>query len=258
MSFPKRRFPTPRLLVSVRNRDEARAAIAGGCDILDVKEPNRGPLGMADIVAIKEVIAVARDCGEDDGVPVSAALGEVRDWIDPHDVPQLPVGVEFVKLGLSGLDDAWDWQYCWQQVLGRFKDRAGRNLAWIAVAYADHSVARAPKPVSIIAAAAQTGCTGVLLDTFGKDGQTLLDWMPPEEVAHLAAQTAKLGMTFAVAGSLRIESLAALADVAPDIIAVRTAACRHGERSGSICPDSVRRFKAAMTVTFSPASRTTD
>ena len=37
-----------RLLVSVRNASEARAAINGGADVIDIKEPDHGPLGMAD------------------------------------------------------------------------------------------------------------------------------------------------------------------------------------------------------------------
>ena len=38
----------PGLLVSVRSADEAIAALAGGADVIDVKEPNRGALGAAD------------------------------------------------------------------------------------------------------------------------------------------------------------------------------------------------------------------
>ena len=37
----------PKLLVSVRSADEARAALAGGADLIDVKEPAHGPLGAA-------------------------------------------------------------------------------------------------------------------------------------------------------------------------------------------------------------------
>ena len=36
------------LLVSVRSADEARTALAGGATVIDVKEPERGPLGRAD------------------------------------------------------------------------------------------------------------------------------------------------------------------------------------------------------------------
>ena len=35
-------------LVSVRSPEEALAALEGGADLIDVKEPSRGPLGAAD------------------------------------------------------------------------------------------------------------------------------------------------------------------------------------------------------------------
>jgi len=37
---------TPGLLVSVRSADEVDDALAGGADLIDVKEPSRGALGM--------------------------------------------------------------------------------------------------------------------------------------------------------------------------------------------------------------------
>src|SRR5258708_39763272 len=44
------------LLVSVRTVAEAEAALAGGCDVLDIKEPNRGAMGMADPATIATVV----------------------------------------------------------------------------------------------------------------------------------------------------------------------------------------------------------
>src|SRR5690606_38342384 len=43
------------LLVSVRNRAEALAALAGGADLIDVKEPWRGSLGAAPPHVMEEV-----------------------------------------------------------------------------------------------------------------------------------------------------------------------------------------------------------
>ena len=61
-----------RLLVSVRNAEEARAALAGGAEIIDAKEPSRGALGAVDDRR------AARDRRAVDGMrPVSAALGDV-------------------------------------------------------------------------------------------------------------------------------------------------------------------------------------
>ena len=56
LSLAKIRLPViPRLLVSVRDTAEARCVLQSGADILDVKEPTNGPLGMASIETISEI-----------------------------------------------------------------------------------------------------------------------------------------------------------------------------------------------------------
>ncbi|MBI3863420.1 MAG: hypothetical protein HY290_16135, partial [Planctomycetia bacterium] len=91
----------PQLLVSVRSAAEAAAAIAGGCDVLDVKEPSRGPLGMADVSTIAAIIDAAR--AAQPSAPVSVALGEAADWAPDRQPPQLPAGIAYLKLGTAGL-----------------------------------------------------------------------------------------------------------------------------------------------------------
>ena len=63
------------LLVSVRSADEARAAVDGGASVVDVKEPDRGPLGRASAATWRAVRAAVPPA-----IPVSVALGELRDW----------------------------------------------------------------------------------------------------------------------------------------------------------------------------------
>src|SRR3712207_1522808 len=55
------REPRVRLLVSVRSAAEAGTALEGGADIVDAKEPARGPLGAVDPVTIAEILAVLPD-----------------------------------------------------------------------------------------------------------------------------------------------------------------------------------------------------
>ena len=70
--------PRPELLVSVRNLAEAQAAVAGGCDRLDVKEPLRGPLGRADADTIAQVARFAAlSKNPANPIPCSVALGEI-------------------------------------------------------------------------------------------------------------------------------------------------------------------------------------
>src|SRR5204862_496021 len=86
------------LLVSVRSAAEAKTALAGGADIIDVKEPRRGALGPADRIVWKEILEIV-----DGRVPVSAALGELHsDSISEY--AARAAGFAFAKIGLS------DWR----------------------------------------------------------------------------------------------------------------------------------------------------
>ena len=66
---------TPRgLLVSVRSASEGVVAVLGGASVVDVKEPDRGPLGRADASVWRETRRVVPPA-----IPVSVALGEIAD-----------------------------------------------------------------------------------------------------------------------------------------------------------------------------------
>ena len=88
---------TPGLLVSVRTAAEVAAALDGGADLIDVKEPAKGPLAPAEA----EVVAAVIDA-VDGQVPVSAALGE---W-SPNAITEahwhLELPLQYVKWGLAG------------------------------------------------------------------------------------------------------------------------------------------------------------
>lgn len=60
-----------RLLVSVVSAEEARAALAGGADIIDVKDPRAGALGAPSPRVLAEVVDAVGDAA-----PVSVALGD--------------------------------------------------------------------------------------------------------------------------------------------------------------------------------------
>src|SRR5437879_5820555 len=89
------------LLVSVRSVAEAEAALLGGADLIDVKEPERGALGRAKgatIAAVLRRISRRR--------PVSAALGELADFSCPYP----GAGLAYVKSGLAGCLGRAGWQ----------------------------------------------------------------------------------------------------------------------------------------------------
>lgn len=235
----------PRLLVSVRNVSEALAAIEGGADILDLKDPSRGSLGMAPPQQIAAVAKFLRACYST--VPLSAALGELGDWHRVSDVPQLPTDLRYLKLGLAGMRAEAHWQHRWLETRQTFDGIADTEFQWIAVAYADWRPANSPPPLDVAAAAIETGCVGVLIDTWQKSGKSLLDWISPEDLHSLMEFVRGHGLMVALAGSLRREHLPAIAPLRPDIVAIRTAACRDEQRDSPIDAADVRDFHAALS-----------
>src|SRR5690606_21675376 len=99
------------------------------------------------------------------------------------------------------------------------------------------------------------GCGGFLLDTYVKDGRTLLDWLDPGELICLRRRALEQGLAFAVAGSLRADALPQLECVRPDIVAIRSAACTGGVRSAGVAADLVRQFKNRMELAWPTAAR---
>jgi (5-formylfuran-3-yl)methyl phosphate synthase len=215
-----------KLLVSVRSAAEAEAALAGGAALIDVKEPSRGPLGRADDETIAQVLwAVAGRA------PVSAALGE---WREPgaQSWPGVLGDLAYLKWGLSGCGGMVAWQDT-LRVVARYLAGRHPDLGVAAVAYADWRQARAPSPEEVCAWACAQGRGAFLLDTWGKDGRTLLDWVSVAEVSAWCTRCRAAGVRVALAGSLGPEQVGALLPAGPDWFAVRGAACEGG-RAGTI------------------------
>jgi hypothetical protein len=227
---------SPGLLVSVRSADEALAALAGGADLIDVKEPSRGPLGPADPDVIASIIAVVGG-----RVPVSAAMGEWVDW----DRGRIPDGLAFVKWGLARARD--------QHAAAPSVFSAARGVAPVLVAYADHARADSPDPDELVRVACECRFPAFLIDTAIKDGATLLDWLAIESLTRMRGRLANAGVRLALAGSLDVQAIRRLASVEPAWFAVRGAACTGG-RNGPICAERVRALKQVMVARRTPAA----
>jgi len=237
----------PRLLVSVRNVVEAHAAIAGGCDLLDIKEPTRGSLGMADIDTIRDVAEYAPA-----HIPVSAALGELAVWSGRSDLPALPETLCYVKLGPL-CAELRDWRNEWTSVRRRFDARAAGRLNWILVIYADRCQS-SDAAADITDFAADQRCAGVLIDTCDKSTGTLVDTALFREFDRIVSDLRAAQVKLAIAGSLSLQTLKQVMSFEPDIIAIRSAACEHGHRDGLVTRRAVASFRSAMTAITGPTS----
>ncbi len=232
LSSPGQTQLVAKLLVSVRSKDEALAALAGGAGVIDVKEPLKGSLGQATIDVWRDVRNVVPRL-----IPMSVALGELNDWLadDAISVPREAwTGLSYCKLGLSHAPS--DWIERWRNLRERLAVCGSSSPAWVAVVYIDWQAARAPAPEAIIeAAGAIDACHGVLFDTWHKSNGPGIDlnWKPQVD------RVRDSGRFVALAGSLDAAAIRLLAPLAPDIFAVRGAACAGKDRLESIDAEQV-------------------
>ncbi len=220
------------LLVSVRSLCEAQAALVAGTAVIDVKEPLRGSLGRADDATIAAIIR--ETAGRR---PVSAAMGELVDRLPRFE----EAGLSYLKWGLAGCGGRARWRAELAEAIAPLH-KANANWRAVAAAYADWRRADAPAPEEVCAFACTHSCGAFLLDTWHKDGTTLLDWLAPAEVGRLCQTCRKAGIRVAIAGSLGPAQIRMLCALDPDWFAVRGAVCAGGRREHAIDAAAVARL----------------
>jgi (5-formylfuran-3-yl)methyl phosphate synthase len=209
-----------RLLVSVRNVDEALIAAREGADLIDLKEPGEGALGGLPPAAIREIVAALRSRGF--GQPLSATIGD----LPMHDLARIlarvqvvgACGVDYVKVGIEpSLQGDWVLEalaVCGQPV--------------VPVLLADCGV-----DLDRVAHAASLGFAGLMLDTADKQAGSLLARTPEQALRGFLAAAREAGAIAGVAGALAGADMPALLRLGPDFAGFRSALC-SGERSGEM------------------------
>lgn len=237
------------LLVSVQNAEEARAACAGGAGIIDAKDPGRGALGPVARVVLREIRdAVAAD------VPVSAALGDVA---SPSELEQalsgLPDGLAFIKLGFRGVAHT--------VLVGELLADAVKCVSQsppgprvVAVAYADWREVGGLAPEAFPAIIERAGAHGLLVDTALKDGRTLPDHLPADDLIALGSSLSVRGLTYALGGSLTPRDIPLARASGAGIIGVR-GAVTVGGRAGAVDVARVAAFASAVRASAEPSLR---
>jgi (5-formylfuran-3-yl)methyl phosphate synthase len=228
------------LLVSVRSAEEVSAALAGGADIIDAKEPARGSLGAVDPEVLSAI--AARTPGS---MPLSVALGEfaaeeeVRRAVLAARLPRRGAPV-YLKLGFAGVASV-------ERVVSLLRTAVATatasvlNSYIVGVAYADHRGAGSLSPEDGLRATVAARASGLLIDTSRKDGRALLDHLSLDRLSALSVSARAAGLLFAVAGSLDPDTISRVAPFA-DVLGVRGAACRGG-RTGMVSAERVAELR---------------
>jgi uncharacterized protein (UPF0264 family) len=243
--------PAPRLLVSVVSPHEVAAALAGGAQIVDVKNPSEGALGAPTPATLLEVRRLVEGAAD-----LSVALG---------DAPHLPgllalaahaaaaCGAEYIKVGLFGSvrpEQALELLVAVRQAVQDVQPRA----RVVAVAYADAARIGSLPPAALPGVACRAGVFGVMLDTALKDGVSTFATLGDAGVAAFVAEARSFGLTTALAGSLGLGDLERAAALGVDTVGVRGAACEGG-REGVVSATRVRLLRCALANGSEPIRR---
>lgn len=241
-SLKRNAFSEPlRLLVSVRDAEEARSAIAAGVDVIDVKEPSRGALGKADDDALRAISEAMQG-----RAVLSFAAGEAINGLDDVAVGsgisrRGYAGYAFFKAGPAGLALRDDWRNVLTNVWRSTKGAASP----IAVAYVDYEAADAPPPEEIVELAIDCGCAGMLFDTYGKAPRLGLTALAEARLRSCIACANDAGLLVSLAGSLGANDVADVRRLNADVIAVRGAVC-IGDRASRIDGARIAAMKEAI------------
>lgn len=219
-----------KLLASVRSAVEAHAAVLGGADIVDLKEPAAGALGRLPDETIRAILAAVEGRR-----PTSATIGDMALAPTPVRVAVMQMadtGVDIVKLGIFAGDAA--------ATIAALAGPAGSGVRLVAVLFAD----RAPD-FGVVERCADAGFYGVMLDTADKRSGRLTTCLPPPAIQTFVARARASGLLCGLAGSLTAADVADLVPLAPDYLGFRSALTKGG-RAAELDGAAVGRMRALL------------
>lgn len=231
-----------KVLVSPVTLKEAEIVAEAGTDILDIKNTKEGSLGAQFPWVIRDITSRFRE----KGIVCSATLG---------DLPYKPgtaalaaygaasCGVTYIKVGLHGVKSQPEAVEVMKAVL-KAAHMIDKNITIVASGYADFRRFGGLHYKAIVDATKQSGAHVAMLDTFYKDGSTVFDAMSYNELNDFTRYAHEKGLAVALAGSIRASHLESLLSIGPDIIGIRGAVCKNGDRKSEIRKDLLVDFLA--------------
>ncbi|CAD6491512.1 MAG: (5-formylfuran-3-yl)methyl phosphate synthase [Candidatus Argoarchaeum ethanivorans] len=228
---------TMKLLVSPISVEEARIALDGGADIIDVKNPKEGSLGanFPDVIqSVKRVITK----------PMSVAIGDFNYKPGTASLAALGAsvaGADYIKIGLFDVQTREQASEMTERVTKAVKQYDSKKKVVIC-GYSDYNRINSISPFELPEIVSDAGADVVMMDTGVKDGMSTLEFLNLEKLKSFIGSAHRYGLLAAIAGSLTFEDIDVLKEVAPDIIGVRGCVC-GGNRNSNIKLELVRELK---------------
>ncbi|MBI4666571.1 MAG: hypothetical protein HY751_09205 [Nitrospinae bacterium] len=231
-AIPGRRL---KILFSVIAPEEVPDIIPAS-DVIDLKDPSKGPLGAPDTALVKLTKETLISSGHGHKT-ISASLGDaLTRHGDYHKLGRqmAEAGADIVKIALSALapEDALF-------ALTLLRQSLPRRTALVAAVYADARMPGAVTPELLPGIAQSALAQGILLDTMVKDGRTIFDHIPAPLLASISRDAKNRGLFVALAGSLGIGDVEQAISAGADYVGFRSAIVKNGGR-GSVGVDGAK------------------
>jgi len=244
-----------KLLVSIKHPFELISAVRGGADIVDVKNPSRGSLGLPDYSVVREVLREVRKLGVS-SIEVSSAGGDIR-GIEPHleyiAYTMGSLGINYFKIGLAArnISDAKIVALRVSEIL----ESLNSNTKLVLVGYADYTRAGSIEPLKVVEIAGGVGASVVMIDTYVKDGEATFNFLHRDYLKDFVNKARENGLLTAIAGGLKKQHIRDIIELGFDIVGFRGAVCSGG-RDSVVSEERVCELKKAIREYYEDSMRT--
>jgi len=220
------------MLASVSNMQEALVALEAGADIIDLKNPAEGALGALPLHVTREIVAAINGRRL-----VSVTIGDLA--MEPellvHAIAHAELsGADIIKLGFFGATNH-------RQCIKALQPFAAKGLHLVAVLFADQD-----PDFSLLPELEKAGFFGVMLDTASKEGGSLPDYLPPDDLLEFVKLARSCKLQSGLAGSLRLEHVPALEKLGPSYLGFRGAICENLKRNSSVSGFKIMEIKELL------------
>ena len=214
------------LLASVTGPAEAEIAIAGGADLIDLKDPSQGAFGALPADVVKETTKIVAGRR-----PVSAVAG---------DIPMQPAklfaaaslmaetGVDYVKIGFKPSETL---AACIEALAP-----LASKVRLVAAFFADQG----PVDLTALSLLARHGFKAAMLDTAEKGAGRLMTYQGIADLSRFVEACREASLLCGLAGALETPDIARLLLLQPGFLGFRGALCQAGRRTAGLDPEAVK------------------
>jgi dihydroneopterin aldolase len=215
----------------VTNPDEAELAVAGGADLIDLKDPVQGAFGALPVEVVEASVRLVAGRR-----PVSAVLGDhITEPAALFDAASrlAETGIDFLKIGFKPPEvHPGETRLACIEVLQPLAKKVGLIGAF----FADLEEVDA----TTLSLLSRAGFKGAMLDTADKSAGRLMTRLGIAALSRFVEGCRDASLMSGLAGSLETPDIPRLLSLTPGFLGFRGALCRASQRTDALDPDALK------------------